>query len=75
MQINNSGDFTIEDFYWKDFNVGLIADFESRLSIFYSDFENDENNSYKITEAPELDYNRLEKAIDKLLEIIKTRFS
>jgi hypothetical protein len=30
------GDFVISDFYWRDFVVGLLADFEARLSIFYT---------------------------------------
>ncbi|HZB98782.1 MAG TPA: hypothetical protein VE226_02135 [Nitrososphaeraceae archaeon] len=38
------GDFVISDFYWRDFWVGLLADFQARLSIFYTDYKRMGNN-------------------------------
>lgn len=70
--IINTGDFSIRNFHWKNYNVGLLADFESRLSIFYSDFERQEKEGadYKITEIKQIDRDLLEKAIDILIEVI-----
>ena len=38
------GDFVISDFYWRDLWVGLLADFQARLSIFYTDYKRKGNN-------------------------------
>jgi hypothetical protein len=75
--IINTGDFSIQNFHWKNFHVGLLADFESRLSIFYSDFErqNNEEADYKITEIKQIDRDLLEKATVKLVDVINNNLT
>jgi hypothetical protein len=72
--IINTGDFSIRNFHWKNFNVGLLADFESRLSIFYSDFERQKKGGadYEITEIKQIDRDLLEKATDKLVDVLNS---
>ena len=60
------GDFSIQDFAWRDFYVGLPADFESRLSIFYSDFSIHDNGTVEIVPVPKVDETYLRRAIDGL---------
>lgn len=72
MTINNEGDYSIHDFYWKDFHVGLLADFNSRLFVFYSDFERyyDNSNEYKIVKMEKIDKEFLANAIKRLLDLV-----
>lgn len=46
-------DFDPRDFKPDDYDIGLNPDFEARMSIFYADF--DKNNNYNsILKPPEL---------------------
>lgn len=53
--------------FGKNFDVDEIADFESRLAIFYSDF--DENQ--KIQSLPQVDSTSLSNALEKFTEIVE----
>ena len=46
--------------------VGLLADFQARLSIFYTDYKRKGNN-YMV---PDVDKNMLENAIKELEQVI-----
>jgi hypothetical protein len=64
--LNNKGDFIPENADWKNFAIGLLADFEARLSIFYSDFVYDDNRRIGLAKIPEVDRGMLNYAIDEL---------
>lgn len=64
------GDFSIQDFAWRDFYVGLPADFESRLSIFYSDLSIHDNGTVEIVPVPNVDEAYLRRALDGLEKIL-----
>jgi len=64
--------FPPDAFSWKNFTIGLLAITEARLGIFYVDFTKLENDSYKILKIPTVNPNKLNEAINKLEEIIKT---
>lgn len=68
--LNNEGNFTSNSFSWKSFNIGLIAQTEARLGIFYVDFVKSENDNYEILKIPTVDHNNLNEAINKLEEVI-----
>jgi hypothetical protein len=67
------GGFSTYGFSWKGFSVGLLANTEARLSIFYSDFVYDDKQNIIIEKLPSVDVdlllkadNELEKAINQL---------
>ena len=60
------GDFVISNFYWRDFVIGLLADFEARLSIFYTDCKWKGNNDIDMVKVPTIDTHMLENAIKEL---------
>jgi hypothetical protein len=64
--LNDKGSFTPEGFTWRSFIIGLLADFEARLSVFYSDIMYDDNKQIVLTKIPEVDRDVLSNAIDKL---------
>ena len=65
-------DFDMQDFDPRDFYMGLIANFEARMTIFYANF--DKNNNYNsILKPPEVDYGRLVKAVDNFLDFIRAK--
>jgi hypothetical protein len=64
------GDFVVSDFYWRDFMIGLLADFEARLSIFYTDFKHEDNRYKGMKKVPDVDKNRLRNAIDELEKLV-----
>jgi AbiV family abortive infection protein len=68
--LNDEGDSSPKDSAWSDFNVGLLADFEARLSIFYSDFVYDVNQNIVIQKPPAVDSEMLREAINKLESVV-----
>ena len=64
--LNNKGGFNPEGFSWRSFTIGLLADFEARLSVFYSDFEYDEKKQLVMVKIPEVDREMLKNAIYEL---------
>jgi hypothetical protein len=54
-------------FYLPDFDVGLIADFEARMSLFFADFK-DQNT---ILDLPPVDRDVLEKNVADLLHFMR----
>ena len=64
------GDCVISDVYWRDAVVGLLADFEARLSIFYTDFKHKVNNYMGMIKVPNVDRNMLQNAIDELEKVV-----
>ena len=64
--INDKGGFDPYGFDWMGYDVGLLADFEARLFIFYSDFVYNKNNEIDIVKIPEVHREMLKKAIDEL---------
>jgi hypothetical protein len=64
------GDFAVNEFHWRHFMIGLLADFEARLSIFYSGFNPKGNfNDIDIVKIPNVDSNTLEDAIKELEQV------
>ena len=68
--LNDDGAFTPDAFSWRSFTIGLVAQTEARLGIFYVDFTEFENDNYEILKIPTVDKNKLNEAINKLEEII-----
>jgi hypothetical protein len=64
--LNNKGGFTPEGFSWRSFTIGLLTDFEARLSVFYSDLVYDDKRQIVLAKIPEVDREMLRKAIDEL---------
>jgi hypothetical protein len=64
--ISREGGFTPEGFDWKGFDIGLLADFEARLSVFYSDFVYDNKKQIGLAKIPKVDVNMLKEAIEEL---------
>jgi len=60
----HSGDFSNTDYVQSGFNTDIIADFETRKNIFYSDFEDNQ-----IQELPNADVELLQIGVNKLLGI------
>jgi hypothetical protein len=52
--------------------MGEIADFEARMSIFYTDFDKN-NNHNSILKPPGVEYGRLVKAVDDFLKFIRAK--
>jgi hypothetical protein len=67
---NDDGAFTPDAFSWRSFTIGLLAQTEARLGIFYVDFTKFENDNYGILKIPTVDKNKLNEAINKLEEVI-----
>jgi hypothetical protein len=63
---------TPDAFSSRSFTIGLVAQTEARLGIFYIDFTKLENDNYEIMKIPIVDQNKLNEAISKLEEIIDT---
>lgn len=68
--LNNEGSFSAKSFTWRSFNIGLLGDFEARMSIFYSDFVYDANQNIVIQKRPVVETDMLEKAINKLGTVV-----
>jgi len=62
----SEGDFVVSDFSWRDFAIGLLANTQARLSIFYSDFAYDEKNHIIIEKPLPVDADVLQNAINEL---------
>lgn len=71
--LNDEGSFSPDAFSWKSFTIGLLAETEARLGIFYVDFIKSENDKYYLLKIPKVDSNKLNEAIDKL-ELVIARF-
>jgi hypothetical protein len=55
-----------------NFDKALVADFEARMSIFYSDFVYDAKHNPVIQRPPEVNVKRLETAINKIETVVKS---
>lgn len=64
--ILSEADFVVSDFYWKDFAIGLLADTQARLSIFYSDFADDEKGGIVIEKPLPVNADILQRAVNEL---------
>jgi hypothetical protein len=62
----SEGDFVVSDIVWKDFEIGMLANTQARLSIFYSDFAYDDKHNIRIERPADVDLNILQKDIDEL---------
>jgi hypothetical protein len=60
------GCFVISDVVWSDFDIGLLANTEARLSIFYSDFVYDADQRPTIEKPPKVDLKILQRATEQL---------
>lgn len=75
--LNDEGSFTPKSFTWRSFNIGLLADFKARMSIFYTDLSYQSNkngeatNEIIIQELPKIERNCLYEAIDELSRIVR----
>jgi hypothetical protein len=70
--LNDDGAFTLDAFSWRSFTIGLLAQTEARLGIFYVDFTKAENDNYEILKVPTVSPNKMNEAINKLEEVIDT---
>jgi hypothetical protein len=61
------GDFEPNDVVLRDYEVGLIADFEARMALFFADFK-DENT---ILVSPAVDRDVLEENVPKFLHFMR----
>ena len=66
-RIVNSGGFTSTGYATSGFNTDVVADFEARKSIFYSDL-NDDNTLKKL---PEVNETTLTVALDMFMDIVE----
>ena len=62
----SEGDVVPSDVVWSDAIIGLLANTEARLSVFYSDFAYDKNLNVIIETPPTIDCNLLQKASNEL---------
>lgn len=62
----------VSDFVWRDFAIGLLANTQTRLSIFYSDFAYDEKNNVIIERPLPVNKDILQKAIVELEKATKS---
>jgi hypothetical protein len=67
-KVLSKGDYEPNDVVLTDFVVGLIADMEARMSLFYGDFK-DQNS---IMEPPPVDRGVLDKNVNDFLHFMKT---
>ena len=70
--LNNEGSFTPKAYSWRSYTIGLLAQTEARLGIFYIDFTKSKDNEYNLMEIPYVDQNKLNEAIYKLHMVINT---
>lgn len=68
--LNDEGGFDPKSFSWKSFDIGLIPDFEARLSVFYSGFNAKGSNDIDIIKIPNVDRSMLENAIHEFEKMI-----
>jgi hypothetical protein len=62
----------VSDVVWSDFDIGLLANTEARLSIFYSDFVYDADQKPIIERPPKVDLNILQRATEQLETLLKS---
>ena len=62
----SDGDVVTSDVVWSDAIIGLIANTEARLSVFYSDFSYDKNLNVIVETPPAIDVDFLQKASNEL---------
>ena len=60
------------DFCELDFVMGLSADFDARLSIFYADF-NENDNYHSVKQPTKVERPILQEAVDKFLKFMKAQ--
>lgn len=71
-KVLRGGGFTFTGFTSSGFTTDTPADFEARKSIFYADF--DENNNYNSILTPlQVDRGLLENAVDEFLKFMKAQ--
>ena len=69
--ILNEGDFSPENYSWRNFFIGLPANFESRKSIFHSDFIFEQDKVVVgVKSVPKVDSDYLERAVSGLIEVM-----
>ena len=68
MHCITEGDCVVSNVYWRYAVIGLLADFQARLSIFYISLEvkDKDNNDIDIVKVPIVDAQMLENAIKEL---------
>lgn len=67
--INDKAEFSLSEFYWKEFNLGLLADMDARLSIFFSDLSGDLANP-TVQALPEVTPASLTRALEELQLVV-----
>jgi AbiV family abortive infection protein len=74
--LNDEGSYSPRSFTWRGYNIGLLADFKARMSIFYTDLSYQSNKNGEATdeiiieELPKIERKLLYEAIDELRTII-----
>jgi len=75
--LNDEGSCSPQSFTWRSFNIGLMADFKARVSIFYSDVSyklNDAGqvtNEFTIDQVPKIKNEKLHEAVEELSMILR----
>lgn len=68
--ILSEGDFVISDVVWRDAVVGLLANTEARLSVFYFDFSYDKKGNTIIEKPPIVNLEILRKPLMNWKELL-----
>jgi hypothetical protein len=66
----SNGGYSPQGFSWRGFFIGMPADFESRLAIFYSDFMIHNDEAVDTVSIPQVHVDRLITAINGLEKIL-----
>jgi hypothetical protein len=62
--LNNTGSFSPKNFSWHNFTIGQLVDFDTRMSLFYSDLDKDpQSGNITISKMPFIDRAFLETAV------------
>lgn len=69
--LDDEAEFNPKEFYWKDFNLGLLADMTARLSIIHSDLKPPTDDP-SVQDLPPVKKNVLMTAINELESVVST---
>lgn len=75
--LNDKGSFSPTSFTWRSYNIGLLADFKARMSIFYTDLSykldisGEPTSEIVVDELPTIKKEYIYEAINELCMIIR----
>lgn len=69
--LNDQSSFDPKSFSWRSFDIGQLVDLETRLSLLYSDLEEEsKTTNIIISKAPSIERKFLEKAVTTFEKVI-----